>query len=524
MEINEIIENIKYYTEELPKETIKQAIKHKEEITPKLIEMLEYTKNNLDAIYNEEDDFFGYIYAIFLLAEFKEPKAFPYLIDLLNNEENIVEYIIGEDYPEYVPRLLASTYNGDDEALFSIIENKKINEFIRSSVLQTFAILYLYGIKNREFIVNYFKKLLDEKEDNDNSYLYEEIFVETEHLRLIELEGIIEKTFEAIGNEEEIQDLKDVFKDENYKINRNVYPFKSLYEYIYDTIGIMEEWQCFRYKEDDEYEQSDNYMVCEYIINKRNESANKIIINISRNDLCYCGSGKKYKKCCINRELPRDIEALNFIDRCISKAEWYLEREETKKGYSLLRIAWFDVQDICKRNGIKSIEEYDKKYKGYDCLLNWLQYYDNILEESNEISYLYERIELYDTAEEIFDLDEESEEYWKERFIRGRANTQFRLGEEEKAKEIIENYLKQKPNWIWGYVEMSDWYDDERDEKYYNLEKAKSILIRAEQIENMEDMEDMEVIYERLESIYDKLGNKEKAKEYANKEKEYLKF
>ena len=30
-------------------------------------------------------------------------------------------------------------------------------------------------------------------------------------------------------------------------------------------------------------------------------------------------------------------------------------------------------------------------------------------------------------------------------------------------------------------------------------------------------MEDMDAVYERLESIYDKLGDKEKSKEYAKK-------
>ena len=105
MKVNDIIEQLKYYTEELPKEAIKQAIQQKEKIIPKLLEMLEYTKNNLDEICNEEDEFFGYIYAIFLLAKFKEKKAFPYLIDLLNRDEEVVEYIIGDDYTDYVPRL-----------------------------------------------------------------------------------------------------------------------------------------------------------------------------------------------------------------------------------------------------------------------------------------------------------------------------------------------------------------------------------------------------------------------------------
>ncbi len=46
-----------------------------------------------------------------------------------------------------------------------------------------------------------------------------------------------------------------------------------------------------------------------------------------------------------------------------------------------------------------------------------------------------------------------------------------------------------------------------------------NILLRTEQIK---DMEDMDAVYERLESIHDKLGDKEKSKEYAKKWDEYV--
>ena len=84
---------------------------------------------------------------------------------------------------------------------------------------------------------------------------------------------------------------------------------------------------------------------------------------------------------------------------------------------------------------------------------------------------------------------------------------------------MIEEYLNEKENWVWGYIEMADWYDNKRDEEHYNLEKAKNILLRTEQIK---DMEDMDAVYERLESIYDKLGDKEKSKEYDKKWNEYV--
>ena len=518
MELNEIVEKLKYYTPELPREAIKEALEHKEEITPKLLEMLEYTKENLEEIYNEADDFFGYNYAYFLLAEFREQKAFPYLIDLLHKDEEIVEYILGDDYPGNLPRLLASTYNGDDNALFNIIENNETNEFVKSSTLQTFAILYLNGVKDRKFIVDYFKKLLEQKEENDSSYLYEEIIDEVCNLKLSELTEDIEKILYIVENEEEREEYREKLRDDS-KINRNIYPLKPLYEYIYDTIGIMEEWQCFRYIEDEEFENSDDYKVCQYIIQKREDKYIDTKIDIGRNDLCYCGSGKKYKKCCINKNNNDDLDKLNLIDEFVCKAEWYLKRKEDKKGSHLLRIAWFEVQDICRKNNIKSISEYDEKYDGYDSLLNWIQAYEDILAMSDEEDKLYERLELWNTIEEIFNLENEDELYWKERAIREKANTEFKLGNEEKAIKIIEGYLKIKPNWVWGYIEMADWYDNKRDEEHYNLEKAKNILLKTEQIK---DMEDMDAVYERLESIYDKLGDKEKSKEYAKKWDEYV--
>jgi len=348
--------------------------------------------------------------------------------------------------------------------------------------------------------------------------IYEEIFTETKHLRLIELDGIIEKTFKIINDTEEIQELKDIFNNENYKINRNIYPFKPFYEYMHNTIGIMEEWQCFCYKEDEEYEESEDYLLCNYIIDRRTKGLDTKK-DIGRNDFCYCGSGKKYKKCCVNKDNNKYLIELGVIDAAVSKAQWFLKREQIEKANKLFRFAWFYAQKICKESNIKTIDEYDKIYEWYDSLTNWIQDYEEILELSDEETKLYERMQLYDIAETIFDLNQDSELYWKEQFIRGRANIQFKLRDEEKAKNTIESYLEQKPNWVWGYIEMADWYIDKSDEKNYDLEKAKNILIRCEQIENMEDMN---AVYERLEDIYAELGDKEMAQKYNEKYYKYI--
>ena len=65
---------------------------------------------------------------------------------------------------------------------------------------------------------------------------------------------------------------------------------------------------------------------------------------------------------------------------------------------------------------------------------------------------------------------------------------------------------------------MADWYLDYSD--YYNISKAKEIMLRAERIE---DMEDKAVVFERLEKIYGELGDEEKVKEYDEKFHEIVK-
>ena len=205
---------------------------------------------------------------------------------------------------------------------------------------------------------------------------------------------------------------------------------------------------------------------------------------------------------------------LNSIDEHVCKATWLYNMGKSKKASRLYRIAWFDVQEICKAYNIKSIDEYDDTYKGYDCLLNWIQDYDSILEMSNEEEKLYERIELWNKIEGIFDINNEKNVYWKESSVRAKANAEFRLGNEEKATKIIEDYLKIKPEWTWGYIEMADWYNFKRDKKHYNLEKAKEILLRAE---NIKGIEEVDAVLERLWDIYKELNDKDNVKIYATK-------
>lgn len=230
-----------------------------------------------------------------------------------------------------------------------------------------------------------------------------------------------------------------------------------------------------------------------------------------------CGSGKKYKKCCLNT-ISKDNKTLNMLDYHIAKATWYAEKNKENKACDCYRMALFNVIALCKENNIKTIFEYDNKYDCYDYFSNWIQDYLMILSNNwDKINIQYDRLFICDKLEKTFKLDDENS-YWKEMIIREKSNALFIIGKEEEATNLVEEYLKEKPEWIWGYIEMADWYGFKKDEKY-NPQKAIKIL---EKTLSLDIQQDMDTVYERLDSLYEDIGKKEKSQEYRIKRDKYL--
>src|ERR1700730_15276329 len=67
-------------------------------------------------------------------------------------------------------------------------------------------------------------------------------------------------------------------------------------------------------------------------------------MKINRNDLCPCGSGKKYKKCCMIKEQVLEVEELKlerfFVQRhaLVLKLKQFLEVSHSLKSYLHLKL------------------------------------------------------------------------------------------------------------------------------------------------------------------------------------------
>lgn len=162
MEVAHILEELAYDLGELPREAIEAAVAMKTQITPHLLKILEDAIERIDELI-EDDNYQGHLYAMYLLAQFREEKAYPYIIQLFSFPDEIPHAIAGDMLTEDLSRILASVCGQNIEPLCLLIENPTVNEYVRAACQTALVILVGCGRLQRGTVLDYFKSLFEVK-------------------------------------------------------------------------------------------------------------------------------------------------------------------------------------------------------------------------------------------------------------------------------------------------------------------------------------------------------------------------
>ena len=146
MKIKEILEELEYNKGYFPYKAVKEAIAQKDMIIPCLLNILEDAERNIHRI-EEETRYMAHIYAMFLLAKFKEKRAYPLVVSLFSHSGDTSDNIAGDFVCEGLPQVLASVCHGDTTLMEQLIEKRDADEFARESALRAFFILVVNGKK-----------------------------------------------------------------------------------------------------------------------------------------------------------------------------------------------------------------------------------------------------------------------------------------------------------------------------------------------------------------------------------------
>ncbi|MFH1644102.1 MAG: DUF1186 domain-containing protein [bacterium] len=268
-----------------PQKLIEKIIEKSKWTTPILLESLkEFTENWSHDM--EDSEWLKGATALFILAKLREKKAFPYAIKLSKIPRDDIEDFLGDITTEFMHSILASTFDGNLEALHSIVINQQLYEFARGAVLQVYGHLYKHNKISRKDLIatlnSFFNKLY-----NDHSYVPSQLVSICCDMHATELSekinffidrNLVDPFFTGF---EEIKKRLSLTREEameNLKSNTS-----------YDFINDLQEDMAWLFRKDaeDEFELDEN-------------NADKFTNpKIGRNEPCPCGSDKKYKKCCL---------------------------------------------------------------------------------------------------------------------------------------------------------------------------------------------------------------------------------
>ena len=244
----------------------------------------------------------AWMYALFLLAQFRESQAYPLLVQLASLPPAVVDSLLGDSLTEDLDVLLASVSNGDPSGIQSLAENESLNLFARTAALRALIILVKVGEQKREDVLDYFGSLFRDKLKREPSFFWGALISDSLDLYPDTIREEVERALadgldcERVCSGEDVQRTFQKGKERVLAdLERN-----GRYQLLTDVVSRMEWWACF-----DRDVQADGQSLPRSL-SRPARNADPVAVQpyrretpkVGRNDPCPCGSGRKFKKCC----------------------------------------------------------------------------------------------------------------------------------------------------------------------------------------------------------------------------------
>jgi len=238
---------------------------------------------------------------------------------------------------------------------------------------------------------------------------------------------------------------------------------------------------------------------------------------IERNDHCPCGSGQKYKKCCLLKSISKQNASLNKLTFqneennkyiCLKNNNDLIKMIELgynlleKKNNNLIAAHWSDTWKVFKikiKTEYPTLKKIDNIILSTYFLINWIQDFENfLLSNAPTLKELYGYLIKF--ADDFCDLFPESNETVILSLKRAAAEGKFALGNYLEGEKRFEEIITKYPNNEWGYIGWGDMYYlfSNISTVKPDYERAKSIYKKA--LENP-DLNDTKEVIARLKDL-----------------------
>ncbi len=281
-------------SEDLPREALQWSLDHWNEASGRYL-----SKLRLAASRGKPDDADGdaLFFIVHLFGEMRDVRGYAPLCNLIAANSAIGDWL-GDGITVSLPGLLINMFDGDSEPLHRAIESVAADEFARGSALGALSYLVKFGQTPGEpELRDYLQQLLRESGPREPSYFWSAWADTVSRMGYASFAADVARLCSKGWIERDLMTIENFHAD--LAASRSEPAATELFtrlsiEPFGSTIAALESWD----QPHSPIDLANGEQLTDYSgrIGTPFVDPNR---DIGRNDPCPCGSGKKYKKCCL---------------------------------------------------------------------------------------------------------------------------------------------------------------------------------------------------------------------------------
>jgi hypothetical protein len=280
--------------EGLPRAAMVAAGERREEMIPVFLDLIHrLRRSNTSSV--ADDDLAVFLFAYFRLGEWGDPRAYRPLAALLRHNPEFLEQLLGDAITEGTARVMAAVCDGDLNPIIDIIADPDADQFIRGQMIDTLVLIARERTEKAPEVASFLEGFFaaefwkDERVWESWAFAVAELglgHLEPQVVQVYENEWISPELSEIADFRQALEEKAEPGTSSWFQRSRNTGPIES-------AIEELSRWHCFS----DQYTRAKARRMG--LRQSNGDTFERDSPKIGRNDPCPCGSGKKYKKCCL---------------------------------------------------------------------------------------------------------------------------------------------------------------------------------------------------------------------------------
>jgi hypothetical protein len=168
--LDDVVDALGFFDGRYAREEVDYALDHRAIVTPKLLEILRDVLEHPER-YAPDQHNIGHIYALMLLAHFREEAAHETILGLCRLPVGLLDDLFDEIVTEDLPSILLRTCGGSFDGIKALAMDGNVYEYCRGAATEAISLAACYGILPREEALSFLHTFLEDEVAVENGYV-----------------------------------------------------------------------------------------------------------------------------------------------------------------------------------------------------------------------------------------------------------------------------------------------------------------------------------------------------------------